>query len=48
MEQSTVDENIKGATSFFLFKVSLLKMGCPHANSRYKTYNPVGIRCSCV
>ena len=47
MEQSTVDENIKGGTSFFLFKVSLLKMGCPHANSRY-TYDPVGIRCSRV
>ena len=38
------DEKIKGATSFFLFKVSLLKMGCPHANSTYRTHIPVGVR----
>ena len=27
-----------------MLKTSLLKMGCPHANSTYKTHNPVGIR----
>ena len=35
---------IKGETSFFLFKVSLLKMGRSHANSTYKIHNPIRIR----
>ena len=39
-----LDEKIKGATSFSLFKASLLKMGCPHANSTYRIHYPVGIR----
>ena len=44
IEWSKLDEKIKDAISFFLFKSSLLKMGCPYANSTYKTHNPVGIR----
>ena len=46
-----LDEEIKGATSFSLFKPSLLKIGCPHANSAYRIHNPVGIRlltCLCL
>ena len=43
-EWNKLDEKIKGATSFSLFKASLLKMGCPHANSTYRIHNPVGIR----
>ena len=39
-----LDEKIKGATLFSLFKASLLKMGCPHANSTYRIHYPVGIR----
>ena len=38
------DEKIRGATSFSLFKVSLLKMGRPHANSTYRIHSSVGIR----
>ena len=37
--------------SFSLFKASLLKMGCPHANSMYKVHSPVGVRllaCVCL
>ena len=43
-EWNKLDEKIKGATSFSLFKASLLKMGCPHANCTYRIHNPVGIR----
>ena len=43
-EWNKLDEKIKGATSFSLFKISLLKMGRPHANSTYRIHNPVGIR----
>ena len=43
-EWNKLDEKIKGATSFSLFKASLLKMGRPHANSTYRIHNPVGIR----
>ena len=39
-----VDDGIKDATSFSLFKASLLKMSRPHANSTYRIHNPVGIR----
>ena len=39
-----LDEKIKGATLFSLLKASLLKMGCPHANSTYRIHNPIGIR----
>ena len=39
-----LDEKIKGATSFSLFKALLLKMGHPHANPTYRIHNPVGIR----
>ena len=38
-----LDDKIKGATSFSLFKASLIKMGRPHANSTYRIHNPVGI-----
>ena len=34
-EWNKLDETIKGATSFALFKASLLKMGHPHANSMH-------------
>ena len=27
-----------------MFKASLLKMGCPHANSSHRIHNPIGIR----
>ena len=37
-----LDEKIKSATPFSLFKASLLKMGRPHANSTYRIHNPVG------
>ena len=43
-EWNKLDDKINGATSFSLFKISLLKMGCPRANSTYRTHNPVGIR----
>ena len=43
-EWNKLDEKIKGATSFSLFKASLLKMGRPHANSTYRIHNLVGIR----
>ena len=43
-EWNKLDEKIKGATSFSLFKASLLKMARPHANSTYRIHNPVGIR----
>ena len=43
-EWNKLDEKIKVATSFSLFKASLLKMGRPHANSTYRIHNPVGIR----
>ena len=43
-EWNKLDDEIKGATSFSLFKASLLKMGRPHANSAYRIHNPVGIR----
>ena len=43
-EWNKLDEKIKGATSFSFFKASLLKVGCPHANSTNRIHNPVGIR----
>ena len=43
-EWNKLNDEIKGATSFSLFKVSLLKMGLPHANSTYRIHNSVGIR----
>ena len=43
-EWNKVDDEIKGATSFSMFKASLLKLGRPHANSTYRIHNPVGIR----
>ena len=43
-EWNKLDDEIKGATPFFLFKTSLLKMSRPHANSTYRIRNPVGIR----
>ena len=43
-EWNKLDERIKDATSFSLFKASLLKMGCPHANCTYKIHNPIGIK----
>ena len=43
-EWNKVDEKIKGVSSFSLFKVSLLKIGCTHASSTYRIDNPVGIR----
>ena len=42
-EWNKLDEKIKGATSFSLFKTSFLKMGRAHANSIYRINNPVGI-----
>ena len=39
-----LDKEIKDVTSFSLLKALLLKMGRPHANSRYRVHNPVGIR----
>ena len=50
-EWDKLDEKIKGATLFSLFKASLLKMGHCHANSTYTIHNPVGIRlltCFCL
>ena len=43
-EWSKLDKKIKGATSFFLFKASLLEIGHPHENSTHRIHNPVGIR----
>ena len=43
-EWNKLDEEIKCATSFSLFKASLLKMGRPHAKSTFRIDNPVGIR----
>ena len=43
-EWNKLDEKIKVATPFSLFKASLLKMGRPHANFTYRIHNPVGIR----
>ena len=43
-EWNKPDEKIKGATSFSLFKVSLIKTSRPHANSTYRSHNPVEIR----
>ena len=43
-ERNKLDDEIKGATSFSLFKASLLKMGRLHVNSTYRIHNPVGIR----
>ena len=42
-EWNKLDEKIKGATSFSLFKALLLKMGHPHVDSTYRIHNPVGI-----
>ena len=39
-----LDEKIKGAASFSLFKASLLKIVRPHGNSTYKIHNPIKIR----
>ena len=43
-EWNKLDEKIKGAPSFSLFKALLLKVGRPHANSTYRIHNPAGIR----
>ena len=43
-EWNKLDEKIKGATSFSLFKASLLKMGRSDANYTYRIHNLVGIR----
>ena len=43
-EWNKLDEKIKVATSFSLFKASLLKVDRPHANFTYRIHNPVGIR----
>ena len=43
-EWNKLDEKIKGTASFSLFKVSLLKMGRPHANSTYRIHNPFRTR----
>ena len=43
-ERNKLDEKIKGATSFSLFKTSLLKMDRPHANSTCRIHNPAGTR----
>ena len=43
-EWNKLDEKIKDAPLFSLFKASLLKVGRPHANSTYRIHNPVGIR----
>ena len=43
-EWNKLDEKVRGATSFSLFKASLLKMGRPHANSTYRINNPIGIK----
>ena len=42
-EWNKLDDEITGATSFSLFKASLLKMGRSHANSTYRIHSPVGI-----
>ena len=43
-EWNKLDEKIKDAPSFSLFKTSLLKVGRPHANFTYRIHNPVGTR----
>ena len=43
-EWNKLDEKIKGAISFSVFKASLLKMARPHVNSTYRIHNPVGTR----
>ena len=43
-EWNKLDDQIKGATSFSLFKTSLVKIGHPHANSTYRIHNQVGIK----
>ena len=43
-EWNKLDEKIKGAPTFSLFKAPLLKVGRPHANSTNRIHNPVGIR----
>ena len=43
-EWNKLDEKIKGAPTFSLFKALLLKVGRPHANSTNRIHNPVGIR----
>ena len=43
-EWNKLDGKIEGAPSFSLLRVSLLKVGRPHANSTYRIHNPVGIR----
>ena len=43
-EWNKLDEKIKSAKSFSLFKTSVLKIGPPHANSTYRTHNPIEIR----
>ena len=42
-KSNKLDEKIKGAKSFSLFKASLLKKSRPHPKSTYKIYNPIGI-----
>ena len=43
-EWNKLGEKTKDATSFSLFKASLLKKVCPHANSTCRICNSVGIR----
>ena len=43
-EWNKLDEKIKGARSFSLFKASLIKMGRPHGNSTHRIYDPVETR----
>ena len=50
-EWNKLDDKIKGATLFSLFKASLLKMSHCHAHSTNRIHNPVGIRllmCFCL
>ena len=43
-EWNKLDEKIKSAASFSLFKASVLKIGRPHANSTYRIHNTIEIR----
>ena len=43
-EWNKLDEKVKCATSFSLFKASLLEKGRPHASSTYTIHNSIGIR----
>ena len=43
-EWNKLDEKVKGAAPFSLFKASLLKIVRPHANSTYRINNRIEIR----